>query len=104
VCVPNWPFYNRNPLEWLPVSARAADWAAAAATKEPAATPSKKPRKPAKCAPVHPGFVPAAAHCVCRQLTCGVWTPQEGLKESQGTAALAHRRTGEVNSDNSRFR
>lgn len=49
VAVPNWPFYNRNPLEWLPVSARAADWAeAATTTKEPAATPSKKPRKPAK--------------------------------------------------------
>lgn len=52
--VPNWPFYNRNPLEWLPVSARAADWAAAATTKETAGIPSKKPRKPAKCAPVHP--------------------------------------------------
>jgi len=76
VAVPNWPFYNRNPLEWLPVSARAADWAeAATTTKEPAATPSKKPRKPAKCAPVHSfarWSVLAATRCR-RHLTRHVW-------------------------------
>ena len=56
VSVPDWPFYNRNPLEWLPVSSRAL---ATLEESKDASTPTKKPRKPTKCAPHTPD---AGAH------------------------------------------